>query len=241
MQKKYIWIKYFVFVGLLFNLKAYSQDIKFKNSYFKSCILNKYPEIDYDKNGEINQLEADKVLKLSLMELGIENVEDLKYFKNLKYLSLTDNKIYDFKLSDFPFLEELYIAKNNLSKIEISNLTSLKTFACGVNKLTKVIINNCPNIETLNLMSNQLNEIDLKSLKKLKYLTLDSNKLFDIDISNNTELIQIIIHNNKLKILNTTNNLKLKMNGLYIDEDVKIYGTEEQLLMYKPVKILKQG
>jgi hypothetical protein len=31
------------------------------------------------------------------------------------------------------------------------------------------------------------------------------------------------------------------MNILYIDKDVEILGNEEQLIMYKPVKILKQN
>ncbi|HCQ11794.1 hypothetical protein, partial [Flavobacterium sp.] len=73
-------LKYFILITLVItNFTSFSQTINFKDKYFKNCVFKKYPEIDIDKNGEINQLEADKVSKLSLMELNIENSEDIKH------------------------------------------------------------------------------------------------------------------------------------------------------------------
>src|SRR5688500_18790469 len=103
-----------------------AQEIKFENPDFKNAILRKYPEIDLNNDKKIDREEADKVETLSLMEMNLINANDVKYFYNLKYLSLTINKIKEFKLENFPKLEVLYIARNELKNLKITNLPSLK-------------------------------------------------------------------------------------------------------------------
>ena len=220
-------------VFLLVTAICSAQSLKFENSEFEKIILAKYPEIDANKNNRIEQNEAESLGKLSLMETNLTNANDVKYFKNLTYLSLTINNIEEFIIKDFFKLEKLYIARNKLKKLEISNLPLLNEFACGLNQLTAVKIKNCPNIVSLNMMNNQIKKIDLIQFKKLKYLTIDNNKLESLDLSNNLDLIQITIDDNNIKTLDITKNQNLKMNILYIDNDVKIIGTSEQLSGYK--------
>ncbi|MFM7017862.1 hypothetical protein [Flavobacterium sp.] len=225
--------KTLLFITFFITYLNYSQIIKFENPAFEKIVLTKYPEIDINKNGNIDYDESQTITKLDLMELNIENANDVKSFKNLTYLSLTINDIVDFKLDGLQSLKELYIARNKLKNIQISNLPSLERFACGFNQLEKVKISNCPNIVSLNTMDNKIQELNLKPFKNLKYLTVDNNKLKKLDLSNNPDLIQIVINKNKIEVIDITKNQNLKMNILYLDEKVKIIGTENQLRNYK--------
>ena len=136
--------------------------------------------------------------------------------------------------------------KSLIGKVErnkfrlISNLPLLNEFGCGLNQLTKVKIKNCPNIVLLNMMDNQIKKIDLSQFKKLKYLTVDNNKLKNLDLSNNPDLVQITIDDNNIESIDITKNQNLKMNILYIDDNVKIIGSSEQLSQYKKAPIIIQ-
>jgi Leucine-rich repeat (LRR) protein len=233
--------KIFILITLLITNLNYSQAIKFENPDFEKTVLTKYPEIDINKNGSIEYNEAQTISKLDLMKLNIKNADDIKHFKNLTYVSLTINEIVDFKLEGLQLLKELYIARNKLNNIQISNLPSLERFACGLNELTKVKISNCPNIVSLNMMDNTIQELNLKQFKKLKYLTVDNNKLKKLDLSNNPDLIQIAINKNEIETIDITKNQNLKMNILYLDEKVKIIGTENQLREYEVAPTILMG
>lgn len=226
-------MKIFSTIFLFTAIICTAQSIEFENPEFERLVLEKYPEIDLNKNNRIEKNEAESLDKLSLIEVNITNANDIKHFKNLTYLSLTFNDIEEFKIKDFLKLEKLYIARNKLKKLEINNLPSLNEFGCGINQLTKVKIKNCPNIISLNMMDNKIKKIDLTQFKKLKYLHVGNNKLKKLDLSNNPDLIQIHIDENDIKIIDIRKNKNLKMHILYIDDNVKIIGTEEQLSKYK--------
>nr|WP_315026327.1 hypothetical protein [uncultured Chryseobacterium sp.] len=215
-----------------------AQSIQFENPDLERSILLKHPEIDLNKNQKIEKEEAELVSKLDLMKQNLTNADDIKYFKNLESLSLTINGITKVKLSDFKKLKELYCARNKLVEFEISNMPLLKDLAIGRNELKTVSIINCPNIESINMMDNQINSFDFKPFKKLKYLTIDNNNFENLDLSNNPDLIQINIRKNNIKALDITKNLSLQMNILYIDSNVKITGTPEQIKNYKPASII---
>ena len=213
---------------------AFAQQLKFENPLVEQAILQKYPETDSDKNGKIDKKEAEAVKELNLMSLQITNANDIKHFKNLQSLVLTGNSIEKFKLRGFKHLEKLYIAANKLNEFEVTDMPALKDISCGRNKLQQVVFKNCPNIESLNMMDNQIENLDVATFKKLKYFNADGNKLTQLDVSSNPELIQINISNNQIKTIDITKNQKLVMHIQYIDADVKIIGTEEQMEKYKP-------
>ena len=91
----------------------YSQTIEFNNEKLFKVILKKYPDIDINKDLQIQKSEADKLKKIDFMEQNIDDISDLKYFENLEYLSLTINNIKDLKLNDFLYLKEIYPFNNN--------------------------------------------------------------------------------------------------------------------------------
>jgi len=231
-------MKNLILIYILFTTcNLYSQDIKFKNSQLEKIILKKYPHIDFNKNGKVEINEASKVDSLDLMEENLVDVEDLIFFKNLKSLSLTINDIESLKLKDFPYLEKLYCARNKLTEFEISNMPKLKELAFGINLLEKVTIKNCPNIESLNFMDNKISIIDLNEFSKLKYLSADDNKLTKIDFSKNPSLIQFSIDGNQIEEIDISNNPNLDLRILYMDKNVKIKGTNQQIKNYTPISL----
>lgn len=223
---------------IFFAQYIFCQSISFTNPNFEKSVLLKYPEIDINKNGKIEKEEAEAISNLDLMEQNLTNADDVKYFKNIEYLSLTINGISKLKLNDLKKLKEIYCARNKLFEFEISNIPSLEKLYIGRNELKKVTVINCPNIEVLNMMDNQITDFDFKPFKNLKYLTIDNNKFEKLDITNNPELIQITINKNNIKAIDITKNLNLNMNILYIDDYVKIIGTPEQMKNYKPGSII---
>jgi Leucine-rich repeat (LRR) protein len=90
-------------------------------------------------------------------------------------------------------------------------------------------------------MNNQITAIDLKSFKNLKYLTIDNNKLKELDLSKNLKLEQITIDNNEISEIDISKNQNLIMHILYIDKNVKIIGTENQMKNYKPGPVVIQN
>ena len=230
--------KFILIISFFFIQSTLAQSIHFTNPDLEKTILLKYPEIDLNKNGKIEKEEAESILRLDLMKQNLTNADDIQYFRNLEYLSLTINDITKLKLSDLKKLKEFYCARNKLVEFEISNMPLLKDLAIGRNELKTVSIINCPNIESINMMDNQINNFDFKPFKKLKYLTIDNNHFEKLDLSRNLDLIQINIRKNNIQTLDITKNVNLKMNILYIDSDVKITGTPEQIKNYKPGPII---
>lgn len=229
---------FLIVISIFFIEFNQAQTLVFTSPEFLHAVLKKHPEIDTNKDGKIQQDEADKVKKLDLMEQNLKDVQDVNHFKNVEMIFLSMNEIKEIRLNNFKYLTHLYCAQNSLKTLEISNMPKLSDLACGVNQLTEITIKNCPNIVYLNIMSNQIKNIDLTPFKKLEGLVADENKLEKLDVSTNIELVQIVIDNNSIKTIDITKNQKLKMNILYIDKDVKIIGTDEQMSKYIPTESL---
>lgn len=121
-------------------------------------------------------------------DIFISNDED--YWKLLKHLSLTENKIEKISLHSF------------------DNLTNLTLLDLSYNKLTQIPnepLSKLVNLKTLNLSFNKLFTLEKfpKSLKKLTFLNLRGNKLSQIDsIENLSSLQKIDLRQNKLYKVN---------------------------------------
>jgi hypothetical protein len=228
-----------VMMGLVFMNLSYSQNIVFEDKKFEKAIFKIEPKIDLNKDGIIQVSEAEKVAELNLMQNNISNAEDIKYFVNLRYLALTDNKLKSFNISGFTKLEELYCAKNRLTELNISNLPVLKRLAFGSNKLNNATLENLPNLESLDLFENNFSTIDLSGFSKLKYLSVNSNELVDLKINENKELIQFIAFENNLKEIDITTNKKLKLGICYYDDGVSIISNGKKMKNLKKGEFLK--
>lgn len=214
---------------IIVSVSVRAQTIQFKDTSLKKAILNYVPVIDLNRDSIIQLEEAEKVEVLNLMGKDIKGLVDISNFKNLKKLILTGNTIDSLSIDGLHQLEALYCAKASLRKVSLSNLPKLSDLALGMNNLTEIELKELPNLTSLNLMDNNLTAVNVSAFGKLKYLTISNNKISQLDISNNIELIQIIADNNRLSNLDITKSPNLKVDILYIDDSVKLTGTEEQL------------
>lgn len=224
--------------SLLFFNTHYAQTLTFSNPDFLKALLDKHPEIDLNKDGKIQKKEASKVKKIDLGGQNLKDVQDVTKFKNVEYLSFIGNQLEELKLEDFKFLIKLFCGQNNLKTFEISKMPMLSNLTCPINQLTTLSISGCPNLTALNIMENRLISVDLSPFNKLKTLDASDNQLESLDISTNTELVQIIINNNHIKTIDITKNQKLDMTIQYIDKNVNIIGTKEQMSKYKYREVL---
>jgi len=216
---------------------TWSQKISFEDDKFLGALLQHNPKIDLNDDQSITQEEVNQVSVFKLSGFNLVKIDDLKHFKNLVELVLTNNAIDTLVLTNLPKLKTLYCAKNVLTHVSLTNLPSLENLGLGRNKLDRIYLENLPELTSLNLMNNKISYLDLSSFKKLKYLSVDGNRLTNLDISNNTELIQFVISDNSIKEIDISKNTKLNLNILYRDSDVKFIGTAEQL---KSLKALPQ-
>jgi Leucine-rich repeat (LRR) protein len=214
---------------IVINYGCYGQNVVFSDSSFFRIILNYTPSIDVNNDGIIQLNEASEVRELNLKGLGLSSVEDIRFFPNLKKINVARNSLTSLKLENLDSLEELNVGGNKIVLLELKNLTRLRRVNCEVNSLERIIIENIPNLESFNCSDNQLVNLDISHLTKLKYFTAARNKLQTIDVSHNPELIQIVIDENDLTSIDISHNEKLQVNIMYIDSDVKIIGTSEQL------------
>lgn len=119
---------------------------------------------------------------------SIKNIDDLKWFPNLKTLLIGYNEISDISVvSKLTKLESLQLPFNHIQSIEaIGDLKNLKAVEVMGNQIKDIsILKQLPKIETLFLQENQIDDINvLKENTNIKVLYLDGNNLTDISILN---------------------------------------------------------
>ena len=136
------------------------ETIQFKDENLKSAILSdmKIRRLIDLAAKEITEDDALKVRKLDLSNNGIQSIEGIENFKNLKSLNLVYNQISDLSpLAKLTNLTKLYLAYNNISDIsalaslpELTDLTLEKnqvsdlTPLAGLTNLTQIDTRNQP-------------------------------------------------------------------------------------------------
>ena len=114
----------------------------------------------------------------------------LKSCENLETLTLRNLNITDMKeMKEFYALKYLDLSNNSITKIEgLENLSNLETLNLALNKITKIEgVENLTNLETLNLENNNIEDITpLSANAKLMTLNLKTNPQIDGNRSNYT-------------------------------------------------------
>lgn len=208
-----------IFLGifLCLNTILYGQ-INFTDLNFKNAILNNPSSIDTNNDGEVTIQEAEKFDgHLKLINKGITNANELKYFKNISRLDISNNKLSNVDLSNNLRISELRIQLNKLSSLDISKNLNLKLVYCNNNELTKLITGplNANRLKELNCFTNKLQNIDISELKLLETLRIYENELSTINLTNNGELKTLEIGQNRLTTLDVTQNSLLDILGFH--------------------------
>lgn len=95
----------------------------FPDDIFREYVAGAY---DKDRNGILDQGEAAKVCELDVSGLGIESLEGLGFFPNLRFLNCEDNELTKLDLRENPDLECVRCRQNPLSIIDARDCFKLQ-------------------------------------------------------------------------------------------------------------------
>lgn len=131
---------------------------------------------------------------------------------------LSDNKLTEVVLAPGSQIMDLSIRNNQLSSFSVSEAPHLRMLDLFKNQLTSVSLQGkLQELVALNLGKNQISDIDLTQCTELRGLTLSYNPMKKVDLSPCKELTAISIHHTSLTELDLSHTVKLKnieaMNG----------------------------
>ncbi|WP_051289244.1 leucine-rich repeat domain-containing protein [Chryseobacterium daeguense] len=174
-----------------------AQKLTFSDKNFEKAVVSNF---DLNKDGAIDQSEADKVINLFVSnKIQVRSAEDINLFKNVQTVVLDGSILIGVDLKNLSSLTLFSCEACNLLTFKAENLKNLTSLYLNGNKLTQVTLKNTPEINELLVSSNGLTSIDVSPLKKLATLNIDNNQIKSLDVSQNPDLQNLSFNNNPLQ------------------------------------------
>lgn len=187
---------------------------------------------DSDGDGFLSQEELNAVTAMDLRKQGIEQLDGLKYFRNLEYLNCSENDLTALVLEDFPALtsltcnenpsletldlsgapalEQLYCFHSALTELDLQDVPALTYLVWGGSPLQELDLSNSPELQVLHVLGGDLTDADLSHNPKLDMLLWNHTRIETLDLSNQTELTYLNCTDNQLTSLDLSANPKLE-------------------------------
>lgn len=188
---------YFILAFLFCSDPCFSQNIRIPDFNFKRQLIS----LGFDTNddGQIQVVEAAKVKRLYINDLGIVNLEGINSFINLEELGCNNNKIASLDLSQLTKLKYLYAKNNRINFLNISNCTELVDLSLEGNLFIKELeLIHFKNLKSINISDNQLDQLDVSGLSHLELLNGNNNRLVTINLRALPSLKILMLKNNPL-------------------------------------------
>ena len=197
-------------------------EIKDTNNFPDKRFVDNIRQYDTKTDGYLSEDELNKVTEMNLgpnyfgAVKNIENLQGIEYFKKLKILDCSYNKITKLDTSSNSDLEHLTCNRNQLTQLIVSGNNALKSLTCGDNQLTDLDVSSNSSLTLLSCRNNQLRSLDLSNNDKLMSLDCDNNQLTFLDLSNNVKLEKTKFNcsGNKYPITVDNTNRKFDLNTL---------------------------
>ncbi len=184
---------------------------------------NIYTKVDTNQDGEIQFSEAQAIVFMNLdgsqiVNGGIQSLQGLEAFVNLRWLRSSYNQIATVDLSVCPQLEYYFATNAQIANLILTNCTNLETLNCSYNQLSSIDLTQCPNLRNLVVRNNQLTSLNLDTNqqiqsinafynsitsfqiqdKNLRTLQIGFNQLTDLQLNNLPFLYRVEVQNNNL-------------------------------------------
>ncbi|MCX8523040.1 leucine-rich repeat domain-containing protein [Chryseobacterium formosus] len=172
------------------------QNLIFKDKNLEKAVVENF---DLNKDGLINQFEAEKVENLFVVKKGITITDDLAYFKNIKMIVLDENSISHISIKSLKKLNLFSCTNCKTSTFSAENIEFLTSLYLDNNQITDVSLNSTSRIDQLTISLNKLKAIDVSTLKYLRKLNIEHNQIQKLDISKNLNLQSMNVRGNPLK------------------------------------------
>src|SRR5690554_5591982 len=149
-------MKHIVLVlSILMSGFSFGQIVNIPDANFKNALLNHFPVIDTNNDGEIQLNEA--IAYTGTLNVESQNIADMtgiEAFVNITFLRCNNNQI---------------------TQLDISNNTNLNTLYANVNQLTSFDASNNLNLTNLNLSNNLLTQLNIANGNNSNLITLNIN------------------------------------------------------------------
>lgn len=188
-----------------------------------SATPNVFSKVDTNQDGEIQFSEAQAIVYMNLdgtptVNGGIQSLQGLEAFVNLKWLRSSYNQIATVDLSVCPQLEYYFATNAQISNLILTNCSNLEILNCSYNLLSSIDLSQCPNLNSLVVRNNQLTSLNLDTNqqiqsinafynsitsfqiqdKNLRTLQIGFNQLTDLQLNNLPILYRVEAQNNNL-------------------------------------------
>ncbi len=215
-----------------------AQIVNIPDANFKNELLNNYPVIDTNGDGEVELSEAQTITYLGVAFSSIQDLTGIEAFTNLVNLDCRNNELSSLDLSNNMALFELDCSdnqltslilgnnttlqrlranQNQLSALDVSSHISLREMSVNLNSLTSLDISNNIILEDLSAYNNNISTLNLNGAEALKTLSAGGNQLIVLDVSNNLNLESLGASSNQLSSLDVSNNFVLS--DLYANDN----------------------
>ena len=200
--------------------------INFKDFYFKSAVFLLANNVDTDGDGKVSFIEAEAVTKMVIpastatpnqngFPLEIEDISELKYFKNLTHLSYHQapsgkEPIRTINLANHSLLERLTIVSPDINDIDLSVLPKLTYLSIHENAVPNINLTNSTVLKELELSSNIITSVDLSNNILLENLHIGMNKLQELSLEKNTQLQNMTVSGGEFSSLDLSKQVELK-------------------------------
>ena len=177
--------------------------VNIPDAKFKAYLVENF---DTDKDGEISESEALKVVEIRCYNKDIASMAGLSSFTNLEILVCSGNRILTIDLSQNLKLKEIDCANNPISNVNVEKNISLEKLICYSTEVVNLNLKSNVNLIELNCSSNGITVLDVSGNTLLQKLYCQKNNLFTLDLRKNV----------KIDVLNCRENPKLET--VYLEE-----------------------
>jgi len=218
----------FLITLLIYNL-GIAQIVDIPDSNFKFTLVN-FPcvdtnndgfgdsDADTNDDGEIQVTEAEAVLGLYFANQGINLLEGIQSFINLKGFGFAGDDIMNIDLTQNTQLESLRFGSVLIATLDLSQNINLIELKFGDTQITDLNLTNNTQLLFLECNNSPITTIDLSQNINLKDLSCTYTPLTEINLSQNINLEKVLVRFNELTSLDISNLPNLKEIGFNLNQ-----------------------
>ena len=169
------------------------------DSGLRNYIVSKF---DADGNGKISGSEAESVKELVYTGKNLSEIGSLVYFRQIRKLDFSNNKLTAIDLGPFMnLLEVLNLSGNSLAELSFAGAKSLKTVFVSNNSLTSctgLSGSDLTDLTYIDASHNKLTSFKCSYAKALKNVNLSYNELTSCDLDDCTAITGLNVGHNHL-------------------------------------------
>ena len=173
--------------------KPAEEEPMFPDPRFSNYLLANF---DANQDGMLDEAEILAVDSINCGYLGINSLEGIERFSNLRFLYCHYNNLASLDLRGNSKLALLNCAYNNLSGLDVSMLPELMDLYCQGNYLETLDVSGSPKLMYLYCQDNRLTTLDVSGNPKLRFFDCGDNRLTSLDLSRNPELLSFSCQDN---------------------------------------------